>query len=86
MTDMLLRLEGAQELVVEKLTKAGVFKNKTEVIRAGILELGKEYNVFDDFKELERELVERKLKQEQVEMKKKGVRYLSEKQALAKYR
>jgi Arc/MetJ-type ribon-helix-helix transcriptional regulator len=86
MAEMLLRLEGAQELVVEKLTKAGVFKNKTEVIRAGILELGKEYKVFDDFKELERELVERKLKAEQAEMKRKNIKYLSEKQALSKYR
>lgn len=33
-----------------------------------------------------RRLVERKLKQEQAEMKKKGLKYLSEKQALAKYR
>ena len=31
----LVRLEGAQELIVERLTKLGVFKNKSEVIRAG---------------------------------------------------
>ena len=61
MGETLVRLEPAQELVVEKLTKAGVFKTRSEVIRAGILELGKEFNVFKNFQELEDELVVRKM-------------------------
>ncbi|MBN1941191.1 MAG: hypothetical protein JW772_03340 [Candidatus Diapherotrites archaeon] len=63
MGETLVRLGPAQELVVEKLTKAGVFKTRSEVIRAGILELGKEFNVFKNFQELEDELAFRKAKQ-----------------------
>jgi len=63
MGETLVRLEAAQELVVEKLTKAGVFKTRSEVIRAGILELGKEFNVFKNFQQLEDELAFRKAKQ-----------------------
>jgi Arc/MetJ-type ribon-helix-helix transcriptional regulator len=58
----LVRLEAAQELVVEKLTKAGVFKTRSEVIRAGILGLGKEFKIFKNFQELEDELAFRKAK------------------------
>lgn len=63
MGETLVRLEAAQELVVEKLTKAGVFKTRSEVIRAGVLELGKEFNVFKNFQQLEDELAFRKAKQ-----------------------
>lgn len=63
MGETLVRLEPAQELVVEKLTRTGVFKTKSEVIRAGVLELGKEFNVFKNFQELEDELAFRKAKQ-----------------------
>ncbi len=61
--ETLVRLGPAQELVVEKLTKNGLFKTKSEVIRSGILELGKEFNVFKNFQELEDELAFRKAKQ-----------------------
>ncbi len=49
----LVRLDGAQELIVKRLTKSGVFKTKSEVIRAGILALGKEFKAFKDLQELE---------------------------------
>lgn len=46
----------------------------------------RQQNKLSDFKGLEQELVERKLKQEQAEMKRKGIGYLSEKKALAAHR
>jgi len=61
MVKTLVRLEGAQELIVEKMTRTGMFKNKSEIIRAGILELGKKHHVYKSFKELEDELVLRKM-------------------------
>ncbi|MFH1588754.1 MAG: hypothetical protein ABIA76_05445 [Candidatus Diapherotrites archaeon] len=44
--------------------------------------MNKEYNLIKD---IEMELVEKRLKQEQAERKAKGTRYLSEKDALSKY-
>ena len=38
-----VRLEGAVEAVLKRLIKEGYYKTKTEAIRAGILELGREY-------------------------------------------
>jgi Arc/MetJ-type ribon-helix-helix transcriptional regulator len=61
MGETLVRLEGAQELIVEKMTESGMYKNKSEVIRAGLLELGRKHRVFKDFKELEDELALRKM-------------------------
>ncbi|MDO8625588.1 MAG: hypothetical protein Q7R47_05885 [Candidatus Diapherotrites archaeon] len=69
MGETLVRLEGAQELIVERMTKTGLFKNKSEVIRAGILELGKQHHIFKNFQELEDELVVRKMKQIDAEIK-----------------
>ncbi|MBU2099609.1 hypothetical protein KKG83_05345 [Candidatus Micrarchaeota archaeon] len=86
MSETLVRLEGAQEMVVEKLVDIGIFKTKSEVIRAGILELGKDYGVFESVKDIERELVERKILKEKREMARKGEKYISEEKALKKYR
>ncbi len=84
MAETLVRFEGAQEMIMDKLVETGIFKTRSEVIRAGIIELGKEYKILRDLKEIEKELVERKLKKEEKEMK--GKKYLSEKKALSKYR
>ena len=61
LSETLVRLEGAPELILEKLTRLGVFKTKTEAIRAAILDLGKDYKVFNSLQELEDELVARKM-------------------------
>ncbi len=45
MSDVLVRLEKAQDFVIEELTKAGVFKTKSEIIRAGIMKLGEGYGI-----------------------------------------
>ena len=86
MSETLVRLEGAPELILEKLTGLGVFKTKTEAIRAAILDLGKDYKVFNSLQELEMELVARKMQIEEKEMHRKGIKYLSKEKALAKYR
>lgn len=59
--DTLVRLEGAVEVTLQKLVELGYFKTRSEAVRAGILELGKEYNLFKDAKDLEAELVIRKV-------------------------
>ena len=61
MSETLVRLEGAPELILEKLTGLGLFKTKTEAIRAAILDLGKDYKVFNSLQELEDELAVRKM-------------------------
>ena len=61
MSETLVRLEGAPEIILEKLTGLGVFKTKTEAIRAAILDLGKDYKVFNSLQDLEDELVARKM-------------------------
>ena len=45
MADILVRLEGVPEEVLETLIKRGYYKTKSEAVRAGILELGKEFAV-----------------------------------------
>jgi len=86
LSETLVRLEGAPEIVLEKLTGLGIFKTKTEAIRAAILDLGKDYKVFNSLQELEAELVARKLQIEEKEMRRKGIKYISKEKALAKYR
>jgi len=86
LSETLVRLEGAPEIILEKLTGLGVFKTKTEAIRAAILDLGKDYKVFNSLQEIEQELVARKLQMEEKEMKRKGIKYLSKEKALVKYR
>jgi len=61
MGDLLVRMQPAQELVLEKLTRTGIFKTRSEAIRAGIMGLGKEYSVFQTAQEIEDELVVRKM-------------------------
>ena len=43
--ETVVRLEGAIEGIVEKLLAQGYYKTKAEVIRAGILELGREHSL-----------------------------------------
>lgn len=43
--ETVVRLEGAVEGIVKYLLSQGYYKTKAEVIRAGILELGREHNL-----------------------------------------
>jgi len=43
--ETVVRIEGAVENVLERLIEEGYYKTKAEAIRAGILELGREYSL-----------------------------------------
>ena len=58
------KFSGISEYVLEKLVDMGYFQTRTEALRAGILELGKEYKLLDDPKALEDELVVGKILRE----------------------
>lgn len=76
-------LEGAVELILEKAVKLGLARSKTDALRMGVFALNKEYHLVKD---LELEMVGRKIEAQKAEMKRKGRRYLSEEEALGKYR
>ena len=78
-----LAMDGAVEMILEKAISLGLARSKTDALRMGVFALNKEYNLVKDF---EREKVEQKLRQEETEMRKKGRKYLTEEEALTKYR
>lgn len=59
--ETVVKLGGVTELVLEKLVSMGYFQTRTEALRAGVLELGKEYHVIENPQQLEDELVVRKM-------------------------
>ncbi len=85
MGETVVRFEGAQELIIDKLIGVGLFKTKSEVIRAGILELGKEYNIFNEVKEIEDALAVKKMNKVFNEVKSGGRKILSEEEVKKKY-
>ncbi len=85
MGETLVRMEGVQELIVDRLTKSGMYKNKSEVIRAGILHLGKEYKVFKSLQELEDELVVRKMQKLSAEIRSGKRKTFTEEEVKKKY-
>lgn len=78
-----LAFNGVTELILEKAIEFGLARSKTDALRMGVFALNKEYGLVKD---IEMELVERKLKKEEAEMRAKGKRYFTEGEALAKYR
>ena len=76
-------LEGAAELILQKAVELGLARSKTDALRMGVFALNKEYHLIKD---IEMEMVARKIKAEKAEMKRKGERYLTEEEALRKYR
>ncbi|MBU1196877.1 hypothetical protein KJ765_00035 [Candidatus Micrarchaeota archaeon] len=78
-----LEFEGFPELILQKAVALGIARSKTDALRMGIFALNKEYHLV---MEPERELVEAKLMEEEMEMKRTKKKYLSEKEALATYR
>ncbi len=59
--EAVVRLDGAVGMILDKLVDLGYFRTRSEAIRAGVLELGKEFEVLHDARELEAELVVRKV-------------------------
>ncbi len=78
-----LEFEGFPELILERAVQLGLARSKTDALRMGIFSLNKEYCLVKD---IEEEMAEKKLEEEEQEMKLSGKKYLSEKQALSKYR
>ncbi|MEW6329268.1 MAG: hypothetical protein AB1468_04070, partial [Candidatus Micrarchaeota archaeon] len=69
MTDILVRLDGSVEETLKRLVETGFFKTKAEAVRAGILELGKEYMVVKTREELMDELAVAKMQKMEDEIK-----------------
>ena len=69
MTAILVHLEGSVEETLKRLVEAGFFKTKAEVVRAGILELGKEYHAVKSREELLDELAVAKMQKIDAEIK-----------------
>ncbi|MEK6953813.1 MAG: hypothetical protein AABX01_02315 [Candidatus Micrarchaeota archaeon] len=78
-----LSFEGLPELILEKAVELGLARSKTDALRMGIFALNKEYHLVKDIEEA---MVARKLELEEEGMKASGEKYLSEKEALSKYR
>lgn len=85
MSDVLVHLDGSVEETLKRLVEAGFFKTKAEAVRAGILELGKEYCVVKTREELMDELAVAKMQKIDEEIKQGKRRVLTAKQALGKY-
>lgn len=85
MTDILVHLDGSVNETLKRLVEAGFFKTKAEAVRAGILELGKEFQVVKSREELLDELAVRKMEQIDEEMRTGKRKVLTAKQALGKY-
>jgi Arc/MetJ-type ribon-helix-helix transcriptional regulator len=66
-----VKFEGVPEYILDRLVTMGYFRTKTEALRAGVLELGKEYGILDNPKAIEDELAARKA-QEVSELVKTG--------------
>lgn len=75
-------VDGVIVLILEKAVKLGLVRSKTEALRMGVFALNDHYHLVNN---IEMELVARKLEEEEKEMKEKKQRYLSKKEALAKY-
>jgi len=85
MSQLLVRLEGNVEQILENLVAAGFFKTKTEAIRAGILELGREYHAVRSKEELMDELAARKMQMLEADARAGKRKVLTEADVLKKY-
>ncbi len=58
--ELVVRMDGMTQVVLEKLVKDGYFKTKSEALRAGVLKLGEKYGFFENPKELQAEIKKRR--------------------------
>lgn len=86
MTQTLIRLNGMQELILEKTIGLGIHKTKSEAVRNAINELGREYHLFNNSKELEDELAARKMLQIDNEIMAGKRKVYSEEEVKKKYK
>jgi Arc/MetJ-type ribon-helix-helix transcriptional regulator len=85
MADILVHLDGSVDETLRRLVESGFFKTKAEAVRAGILELGKEYQVVKTREELMDELAVKRIDEMNKEVKSKKKRIINAKEALGKY-
>ena len=78
-----LEFEGTTELILKKAVELGLARSKTDALRMGGFALNREYKLIKD---IELELVSRKILGEKKVMAEKREKYLSEEKALSKYR
>ena len=83
----LVEISGVPEMTLNILIEKGYFKTKAEALRAGILALGEKYG-FDasNPKEVELNLVALKIKQQENNNQKKGIKPLTLEQVKKKYK
>ena len=84
--ETVVRLDGAVADVLNRLVEFGYFRTRSEALRMGILELGKEFSVLKTPQEIEDELVVQKLNRLEQEAKSGKRKTLSEEEALGKYK
>ncbi len=85
MGDILIHLDGAVEATLKRLVEAGFFKTKAEAVRAGILELGREYRVVKSKEELMDELAVAKMQKLDMEQKSGKRKALNEEEVRKSY-
>jgi len=78
-----IAVEGVPEMIIEKAMNLGLAKSKNEVLRMSLFSLNKEYNLIKD---LEMELVAKRLEEEEKSAKKNKTKFLTKEEALKKYR
>ena len=78
-----MEFEGTPELILKKAVELGLARSKTDALRMGVFALNREYQLVRD---IEKELVARKVMEEKKAMAEKGEKYLSGEKALSKYR
>jgi Arc/MetJ-type ribon-helix-helix transcriptional regulator len=78
MSEFIVRLKGQQDNIVNDFIKEGIFSNKTEVVRAGILEL---YNKYHNLLNKENEMMLKIAKK----IDKDGGKSISEEEFLKKF-
>jgi len=83
--ETLIKMEGMPEKVLIALLHKGYFKTKTEAMRAGILALGEKHKVLEEIREQELETVAQKLLKEEKNMRKKGLKFITNDEVKKKY-
>lgn len=80
---MSVSTDGFMDVVLNKAVKLGIAKTKNEALRMGVLSFNKEYGIVKD---IELEMVAKKMQKEQELMKKKGQKYIPYDKAMKKYK
>ena len=73
------------EMVIAKAIDMGIVKTKNEAIRLSVISLNKEFNLINE-KDIEMQMVAKRIDFEKQEMKNNNEKYISAKNALTKYK